>query len=186
MKSLLMDLQRDSTFLSYNIKTGPRIIRCSDAIGNEKRLYHFFSLLCEGLTFRYYDRTIAQLRNSGAFRLVHKTNVSDAMLEYDVIMREAVQYNSSVESRSLITPVLKQGNEVFDNSINFDIYDDARKFETQTDSIRFPAGLSLLSYDKIEIKKYIGLQRLAQITDEMILNYSTRAFNLNRKLDSLV
>ena len=124
MKSLLIDLQRDSSQLANNLKVGPRIINYSDSLltelkkqplrGKEKKLYHYLSLLSEGVNFHYYDRTISQLRNSGGFRLVRKINVSNAMLDYDVTMRDAVIYATTIESWGFITPAVEKGASIFE------------------------------------------------------------------------
>ena len=98
MKSLLEDLQKDNSSLSYNMQAGPEIVHYSDSLtdeltkkplpGKEKRLYHFYSMVSEGVNFKYYDRTVSQLRNSGGFRLLTKLSVSNALIDYDVLMRD--------------------------------------------------------------------------------------------------
>ena len=195
MKSLLVDLQKDSAMLSYSLWVGPRIVQASDSLltelqkeplaGREKKVYHYLSLISEGVTFRYYDRTVSQLRNSGGFRLVSKHTVSDAILDYDVLMREAVNYSTSIESWSFITPGIQRSASIFDLDLVFKIYDDARKF-ADADSINFPGDVSFLSYNKKDIKEFINLQRIAQLTDASKLDYSERAFRLNRRLDSII
>ena len=196
MKSLLEDLKKDSAILSVSVKFGPRIVRYSDSLfielqkkplqGREKRLHHFQSLVGEGITFRYYDRTVSQLRNSGGFRLLTNVEVSNAVLDYDVLMREALSYATSIESWSFVTPALEKSALIFDIDLTFKIHDEARKYIHHTDSINFPPGLKLLTYDDKEIKEYINLQRFAQLTDIVKLDYSVRALEKNRQLDSLI
>lgn len=195
MKSLLVDLQKDSSNLSNSLQVGPRIVWASDSLlaelqreplrGREKRIYQYLSLLSEGVTFRYYDRTVSQLRNSGGFRLVSKHKVSDAILDYDVVMRDAVSYSTSTESWSFITPGVVKSASIFNIDLVFKIYEDARKF-INPDSINFPGEVALLTYDKKDIKEFINLQRIAQLTDGAKLDYSQRAFALNRRLDSII
>ena len=195
MKSLLIDLQKDSSLLSYSVKIGPRIVQSSELLlatlqkeplqGNEKNVYHYLSLISEGITFRYYDRTVSQLRNSGGFRLVSKHDVSDAILDYDVLMREALNYATTIESWSFITPGIERSASIFNLDLVFKIYDDARKY-TDPDSINFPGDVTFMSYDKKDIKEFINLQRIAQLTDATKLDYSQRAFILNRRLDSII
>jgi hypothetical protein len=196
MKSLLEDLEKDSTSLSYNLREGPGIINYSDSLtneltrkplaGKEKRLYQFSSLLSEGVNFKYYDRTVSQLRNSGGFRLLTKLNVSNALIDYDVLMREAVNYASSIECWSFISPAIEKSALIFDIRLVFNIHDEARKFINNTDSIHFPYETKLLTYDEKVIKEFINLQRYAQLTDEVKLNYSEQAIKKNRLLDSLI
>ncbi len=196
MKSLLEDLQKDSASLSYNLEVGPRIVYYSDSLtdllskrpiqGNEKRLYHFSSLISEGVNFKYYDRTVSQLRNSGGFRLLTRVNVSNALIDYDVLMREAVSYSSSTECWSLISPALEKSASIFDVKLIFKLFDDARKYIDRTDSIHFPYEARLMTYDDKMIKEYINLQSFAQLTDQAKLYYSKMAIEKNRALDSLI
>ena len=186
MKSLLYDLRMDSVFLSGNLGPGPRIVRYDDSLlselqkrplqGREKRIYHFLSLISEGVGFRYYDRTVSQLRYSGGFRLISNPGISNAVLDYDVLMREGLGYSTSVESWGFVTPAIQKSAAVFDMDLVFRIYEDARKYINCTDSIHFPPGLKLITYNDREIKEFVNLQRFAQITDEVKLDYSKRAF----------
>jgi hypothetical protein len=98
MKSLLFDLQKDSAFLYLNLQTGPSIVLYGDSLrwilrqrplqGKEQKIYYYLGLFSRGLPWRYYDRTIIQLRNSGSFRLVRNSKVSNAIMDYDVLMRD--------------------------------------------------------------------------------------------------
>ena len=143
-------------------------------------------MVSEGVTFKYYDRTVSQLRNSGGFRLLTKLSVSNALIGYDVLMRDAVNYASSNECWSFISPAIKKSASIFDIRLVFDIHDEARKFINNTDSIHFPYETKLLTYDEKVIKEFINLQRYAQLTDEVKLNYSEQAIKKNRVLDSLI
>jgi hypothetical protein len=196
MKSLLEDLQKDSSSLAYNLEAGPRIVHYSDSLtnelskspltGKEKRLYHFYSLVSEGVTFKYYDRTVSQLRNSGGFRLLTKVNVSNALIDYDVVMREAVNYSTSTECWSFISPAVQKSALIFDIRMVFVISDKARHFIGHTDSIDFSDEPKLITYDEKIIKEFINLQRYAQLTDQVKLNFSEQAIEKNRVLDSLI
>ena len=196
MKSLLEDLQQDSTSLADNLEAGPRIVHYSDSLTTElakkplqvkeKRLYHFYSLVSEGIPFKYYDRTVSQLRNSGGFRLLSKVNVSNALIDYDVLMRDAVNYSSSTECWSMISPSIEKSATIFDINLVFKIFFDARKFIDRTDSIQFPVEPRLMTYDDRTIREFINLQSYAQLTDQSKWNYSEKAIKKNRVLDSLI
>ncbi len=196
MKSLLEDLQKDSASLAYNIRVGPRIVNYSDSLTNElskkqlqekvKRCYHFYSLASEGVTFKYYDRTVSQLRNSGGFRLLTKLDVSNALIDYDVWMRDAVNYAASTECWSFVSPSIQKSASIFDIRIVFDIHDEARRFIDQTDSIHFPVEPTFLTYNETVIKEFVNLQRYAQLTDQIKLEHSRQAIEKNRTLDSLI
>jgi hypothetical protein len=196
MKSLLEDLKKDSTDLAFNKEKGPLIVKYSDSLinqlkqlplqGKEKKLYHFYSLISDGITIRYHDRTVSQLRNSGGFRLLSREHVSNAILDYDVLMREAHSYGSSIESWSFVQPALTKSAAIFDISLVFAIYDDARRYIHHTDSIHFPEEVKLITYNEATIKEYRSLQRFAQLTDQVKLYYSKQALDKNQELDSLI
>jgi len=196
MKSLLTDLQKDSSSLAFNMQKGPQIVQYSDSLsaelnkrplqGRENKIHHFLSLVSDGISFSYYDRTVSQLRNSGGFRLLNKYEVSDALLDYDVLMREAQNYATSVESWSFVSPAIQKSAAIFDIGVIFQIHEEARIYINNTDSIHFPHGLKLITYDDATIKEFNNVQYYAQLTDRVKLDYSIRAFEKNRLLDSLI
>ena len=94
MKSMVKDLQSDTAFFSqmiygisqYNLHIDSLI----PIISNNNDLNKFASeiYLQQVWTNLYYkavftDRTIAQLKNSGNFRLIRNTAVSDGIIAYD-------------------------------------------------------------------------------------------------------
>jgi hypothetical protein len=196
MKSLLEDLQKDSSSLAYNLKEGPRIVHYSDSLtnelsikplqGKEKKLYHYYSLISDGINFKYYDRTVSQLRNSGGFRLLTKVNVSNALIDYDVLMREASDYSNSTACWSLISPAIEKSASIFDIGLVFKIFNEARKHIGNTDSITFPYEPKLLSNDDKIIKEFTNLQTYAQLTDQVKMSFTQMAIEKNRVLDSLI
>ena len=196
MKSLLEDLQKDSASLAYNLEAGPGIVHYSDSLtnelsikplqGKEKKLYHYYSLISDGVNFKYYDRTVSQLRNSGGFRLLTKINVSNALIDYDVLMREAADYSNSTACWSLISPAIEKSATIFDIGLIFKIFYQARKHIGYTDSIQFPYEPKLMTYDDQMIKEFSNLQSYAQLTDQSKLNFTEKAIEKNRVLDSLI
>jgi len=60
----------------------------------------------------YNDRTIQQLRNSGNFRLIRNSNVSDKILQYDLLMRQVLYLNDH-EYNIIIADYRKQVMLVF-------------------------------------------------------------------------
>jgi plasmid maintenance system antidote protein VapI len=113
-------------------------------------------------------------------------NVSNALIDYDVLMREAVTYASSTECWSFISPALQKSALIFDIRLVFDIREQARKFINDTDKISFPSDVKLFTYNETVIKEYINLQRYAQLTDQVKLYYTKQAIEKNRVLDSLI
>ena len=196
INSLLFDLHRDSLFLYNNTIKGPRTIQYNDSLiselkkrplqGRENRIHYFLCLITEGLNFRYYDRTVSQLRYAGGFRLFRNTEVSNAIMDYDVLMREAQEYATSAESWSFITPGLKKTAAVFDVDLVFRLYDSVRANVGHIEKISFPPGLKLISYEEKDIREFINLQQYGNLTDVTKLNYSKTALQKNHSLDSLI
>jgi len=196
MQSLLVDLEKDKTSLEYNVDKGPRIVQYSDSLltelkkrpleGKEKKIYYFLAIISDGITFSYYDRTVSQLRYSGGFRLLSKTEVSNALLDYDVLMREALNYSTSIESWSFVSPAIQKSATIFDIAEVFHIREPAQKFIGKIDSIPFSQDLKLMRYDDLSVKEYTNVQQYAQLTDQVKLYYSQKALEKNRSLDSLI
>jgi hypothetical protein len=126
------------------------------------------------------------LRNSGAFRLIQKQTVSDALLDYDVQMRDAVNYATSVESWNFVTPSITYSASIFDIDLVFKIRKSVQRYFSHPDSVSFPYPPRLITYDDRKIMEFINLQRFAQLTDEVKYYNSVEAFEKNRKLDSLI
>ncbi len=91
--SLLEDLVKDTTEFNEHILFWERYNCRIDTVRNEiekepsKRnpllLYRCAAMLQNNNTFRYHDRTIKQLKNSGNFRLIRKKIITDSLVEYD-------------------------------------------------------------------------------------------------------
>lgn len=61
------------------------------------------------LRFFSSDRTMQQLKNSGNLRLVRKGNVSDALIRYDIYVRNKKEYESlQVELANQINPLIEK------------------------------------------------------------------------------
>lgn len=61
------------------------------------------------LRFFPSDRTMQQLKNSGNLRLVRKENVSDALIRYDVFIRNRKEYEPlQVELANQINPIIEK------------------------------------------------------------------------------
>ena len=196
VQSLLYDLQKDSAALSANVIRGPQIIRFSDSLvqelqkrplqGREKRIHFFLSLISENLTFKYYDRTVTQLRFSGGFRLLSKLKVSDAVLDYDVLMREAQSYAVSEEGWTFLRPAIERSMTIFDMGVIFKIYDEVRAHPDEPEKIHFPENITMLTYDDKAVRDYINLQLVANQTDMTKYEYSRRALEKNIQLTALI
>jgi len=83
---------------------------CSDRYIKEgNKVYDLYELpYWDILRFLPSDRTMQQLKNSGNLRLIRKENVSDALIRYDVWVRNRKEYESlQVELANQINPVIE-------------------------------------------------------------------------------
>jgi len=99
--SLLEDLVKDTTDFHEDILFWERYNGRIDTVRNEiekepsarnlSLLYRCAAMLQNNNTFRYHDRTIKQLKNSGNFRLIRKKIIADSLVEYDGWIETAIR-----------------------------------------------------------------------------------------------
>ncbi len=92
IKSLVEDLSEDTITLAQlvdnlnaNVKRmdSLKILLCSDDVKNQgSDLYYLGRRASRGGWLALHDRTIQQMKNSGAFRLIRKEKVSKEIIEY--------------------------------------------------------------------------------------------------------
>ena len=105
MQTMAEDLKSDSAQLNRLIKSRKSRIRELDTlfyiIANDKyltngrKVYDLYELpYWDILRFIPTDRTMQQLKNGGNLRLIRKRNVSNALIKYDVLVRNHKEYES--------------------------------------------------------------------------------------------
>ena len=108
--SLLEDLIKDTTDLSGDIPFWKTYLDTIDTLRTElqkpsdqrndllaykcARFMRFYD------NFSYHDRTIAQLKSSGNFRLIKNTNLSDSLTDYDASIR-LVLHDQEMQSNAI-------------------------------------------------------------------------------------
>ncbi len=196
MISLLSDLTKDRSDLINNVEFGPIPVIYNDSLfselqkrplqGREKRIYHFLLLYTNGILISYYDRTISQLRNSGGFGLIDKQEISDAVLDYDVHMRESIRFSESSRSNHFIN------NDILLNDQMYELYrvehlkDSAIVYKEDMNKVAYPNDLKLLSYDDFDIKITLNSMSKVRTVDENNYKRAVKALDMNMKLDSLI
>lgn len=125
MVTLLEDLKRDTAqfkrLKDYFTIIGERrdsLIRyLKPPVQNDKVLeyYRETTIITSIVSYAYNDRTIEQLRQSGNFRLIRKTEIADSLTTYDNRMRNtfAKNYNVLWENRIKLKNDL---NAIIDNN----------------------------------------------------------------------
>lgn len=196
MQSMLTDLEKDKSILNNKIEFGPIPIIYNDSLfvelqkrplqGREKRIYHFLLLFTTEIDISYHDRTISQLRNSGGFRLVQNKKVSDALMDYDMYMRESIKYVESSGSTNLVN------NDILINYNIYEIYrvqhlkESAIAHKNEMSKVAYPDNLKLLSYDELDIKLALNSMAYVRQSDAYKYERALFAFSLNRQLASLI
>jgi len=103
MKTMAEDLKSDTARLNGLIKlrksrirkldTLFHIIESDEYITNGRKVYELYEFPYQDiLRFFPSDRTMQQLKNGGNLRLIRKKNVSDALIKYDVLVRNYKEY----------------------------------------------------------------------------------------------
>lgn len=196
MQSMLTDLKKDKSVLNSKLEFGPIPIIYNDSLfkelqkrpllGREKRIYHFLLLFTNSIDISYHDRTISQLRNSGGFQLVRNKKVSDAIVDYDIYMRESIKIIESSRSTDLIN------NDIMINYNIYEIYkvqhlkDSAIIHKNEITKVDYPDDLKLLSYDDDKIKLVLNSMSYVREIDESNYDRALQALTLNSQLDSLI
>ena len=193
MKSMVKDLQSDTAFFSqmiygisqYNLHIDSLI----PIISNNNDLNKFASeiYLQQVWTNLYYkavytDRTIAQLKNSGNFRLIRNTAVSDGIIAYDGYVKNFV---ISMQDEGL----LQQWRKVDDCGAGIFkavVFKDWMKGGYQYHSVELPAAPYFLSTDRKQIDAYINLLNKYSVFNYWFIGNAQLAIKQATALISLI
>ena len=196
MKSLLVDLKKDRVDLETGINKGPIPVMYNDSLsaelqkrplqGREKRIYHFLLLYTTLIDFTYHDRTISQLKNSGGFRLIRNQKVSDELLDYDVFMKESVNYAQGGWTNNLINSDVLLNYQVYQFYRVQKLQDSALAHKNEIDKVAYPADLKLLTYDDNIIHRVLNSMSYVRGNDETKYKRAITALQMNKTLDSLI
>ena len=100
MITMLEDLRADTALLNkalnYWNERNKSVDSVTEAIelplakADLNKAYRHFNRALDYYSFKYNDRTIAQLKNAGGFRLIRKKNVANKIIAYDQFVNDAV------------------------------------------------------------------------------------------------
>ena len=156
VQSTTKDLQQDINQLDSIIRTRRTMDKLMDSLlyiinnsdprqhGNE--IYYYSRWIPR--TYRFYsnDRTIAQLKNAGNWRLIRNQKVSEGLATYDNLIRTVTVYIEEREE-SLVLIWYQSVNKLFDN----------RVFESMINGLSFNRPTNnpqLMSYDKGDLNEF--------------------------------
>jgi hypothetical protein len=99
--SLIEDLKNDTSDLDYDIKEWQQVVNNIDTLQiqidlpinsrNTSLMYKAMANINYNNTFLYHDRTIAQLKHSGNFRIIRNKKIANAIIDYDAIVNTAIK-----------------------------------------------------------------------------------------------
>ena len=164
MRSMLKDLEADTTNFSrmirgiaeFNTHVDSLIVLMENASDLNKLAKEIYlQQVWMNLYYKavYTDRTIEQLKNSGNFRLIRNTTVSDGIIAYDGYVKNFV---ISMQDEGL----LQQWRKVDDCGAGIFkavVFKDWMKGGYQYHSVELPAAPYFLSTDRKQIDTYINL-----------------------------
>ena len=197
MKSMLKDIHADTVFFSQMIKGisdyNNHIDSLIAIINNSpdwnqsaKEIYQqqvWINLYYKAV---YSDRTIMQLKNSGNFRLIRNTSVSDAIIQYDGFVRNFV---ISMQDEGL----LKQWNKVddggagiFKSSVFRAWMGEWMKNGLTHPPVQLPTAPYFLSTDKKQIDNYINLLDKYAVFNSWFIQNVQSTIKQAKELDLLI
>lgn len=187
IETMISDLKEDTTLLGQSIikfkQKGTELdsltilLNSSNIKTHGSELYYYGRLASRFDFFTSTDRTIQQMKNSGAFRLIRKNNAASNILQYYSEMNGVYLFQNNtnelaLEYRSLAYTLFNP--EVFESIVN----------DETKNAISKPFGNpSLMSYDKSAIVRFSST--LHYMKGSRMVLYD-RYIYLNKKATALI
>lgn len=193
MKSMVIDLGNDTSHFNQSYDGILLIVKHIDSLTallakpeemqlHAKEIYQHQVWISLYYKVIYTDRTIAQLKNSGNFRLIRKSNVSDAIIAYDIYVRNyVIQMQDDylwLESNKL----WDISNQVFKSSV----FRNWLKKGYQNNNVELPDPPYFLSTEKAKIDSYINHLQTYAVANEWFLQNLNSARKQAVHLDSVI
>jgi hypothetical protein len=131
MSSMLEDLKNDTVILAQAFRYWDKINNCIDSVGlysqfpftktNQVKTYLFLNKAMDFYSFIYNDRTIAQLKNSGGFRLIRNSRVANMIILFDQFNNDAMKNIAEIHETFYKT-MMHLANKVFVQEIINELY----------------------------------------------------------------
>ena len=193
MKSMVNDLEADSVFFSqmiygikqYNLHIDSLIpLITNNAEMNDRALEIYKQQVWTSLYYKavYSDRTIEQLKNSGNFRLIRNTAVSDHIIKYDGFVKNFV---ISMQDMGLLEQWKRMdaaGTDIFKAIV----FKDWMTAQYKAEAVRLPEPPYFLSTDKKQIDNYINLLLKFSTMNSWFIQNTELAVKMAGSLDSLI
>ena len=131
MVTMLEDLKSDTSLLTYATKYWNGINADIDSVADAiqlpltqvdlRKTYRHLNNALNYFSFSYNERTIAQLKNAGGFRLIRNRKVANKIIAYDQFNIDAIR-NIGTQHNSFFESVVKLRNKIFVQEITNKIY----------------------------------------------------------------
>ncbi len=193
MKSMSKDLHADTAFFNqmingisiFNLHIDsliPLLENNNDMNGSATEIYQqqvWINLYYKAV---YSDRTIDQLKNSGNFRLIRNSEISDGIIAYDGFVKNFVIAMQDQGLSDLWKKVDNSGSEIFKAVV----FRNWQKNGFNQHAVQLPAPPYFISTERKQIDNYINqLNKYAVFNSWFIQNTQT-AIGMANKLDSLI
>ena len=103
--------------------------------------------------WRYSDRTISQLKNSGNFRLIRKQSVSDLIIAYDGYVKSYVDNMQSEYILPLWRGMNEASVEIFKSTV---VREKFKESSWKNSSIQLPEAPFFITGEEYTIRKFVN------------------------------
>ena len=173
MQTMVEDLRSDTTVLSNIIRIRKSRIReldtlfdliASDEYLKEgRKVYELYeNPYWDILRFFPSDRTMQQLKNGGNLRLIRNREVSNALIAYDVFVRNYKEYEP------LQTELANGMNQYLEKLLDPGIIDNATRAYANK---QLAADTTVARTDRMDLPAIITILKLAETDKKVILKY---------------
>jgi hypothetical protein len=173
IQTMAEDLKSDSAQLNRLIKSRKsrikeldtlfRIIANDEYLKDGRKVYQLYDFpYWDILRFFPSDRTMQQLKNGGNLRLIRKRNVSDALIKYDVWVRNRKEYE--LLQAELATQINQHLEKLLDPLII------EKATQAYTDK-QLTADTIVKGNDRMDLPSTIIISRLAETDKKTFLKY---------------
>ena len=173
MQTMAEDLRADTAALNRLINfrksrireldTLFHLIASDEYITNGRKVYELYEFpYWDILRFFPSDRTMQQLKNGGNLRLIRKKNVSNALIKYDILVRNYKEYES------LQTELATQINQHLEKLLDPLVIEKATR---QYSEKQLAADTMLSRAGRTDLPSDITILRLADTDKKILLKY---------------
>ena len=192
MVTMSQDLRSDTALLNYTIKYWDDINHDIDSVADAIQLpldntdflkmYRHINNALNYVSFSYNQRTIAQLKNAGGFRLVRSKAVANKIIAYDQFNNNDIA-NIAAQHNSFFETVVKLRNNLFVQEIINKIYNQYQ-YNPPPLSANFWID-SMITKNKIPIQKAQQLSLMFEFKNAL-LSYRQDFTNMKWGYDNLL